>query len=216
VTGGRWRGFGPAGIGALVLILAGALLGPVVGAALVLVWARVSDTSWSALGLVRPRNWAAAIVLGTLAGVGLKLVMKAVVMPLLGAPATNEYYRELAGNPSAVPGMFLAILVGAGFGEEVLYRGYLFERLGRLLGSSGRAKAVIIGITTLLFAAAHYPGQRLPGVEQALFTGLAFGTAFAITGQLWPVIFAHAAFDLAAYALIYWGLEEVVAHLIFG
>lgn len=29
------------------------------------------------------------------------------------------------------------------------------------------------------------------------------------------LIFAHAAFDLAALAMIYWNLESTVAHLVF-
>ena len=55
----------------------------------------------------------------------------------------------------------------------------------------------------------------LPGVEQAMITGLVFGTIFAITGRIWMVMCAHAAFDLAAVAIIYWNLETTVAHLVF-
>ncbi|TMA33009.1 MAG: CPBP family intramembrane metalloprotease, partial [Deltaproteobacteria bacterium] len=56
--------------------------------------------------------------------------MKAVVMPLFGAPAINPAYHYLAGNTAALPGMILAVIFGAGFGEEIFFRGYLFERLG--------------------------------------------------------------------------------------
>jgi len=44
---------------------------------------------------------------------------------------------------------------------------------------------------------------------------LVFGTIFAFTGRIWMLIIAHAAFDLTAYAIIYWSLESDVAHLIF-
>ena len=30
--------------------------------------------------------------------------------------------------------MLFAVIVGAGFGEETVFRGYLFERLGKLFG----------------------------------------------------------------------------------
>ena len=36
-------------------------------------------------------------------GVALKLAMKAMVMPLLGAPAVNEAFRFLAGNRALLP-----------------------------------------------------------------------------------------------------------------
>jgi hypothetical protein len=35
------------------------------------------------------------------------------------------------------------------------------------------------------------------------------------TGRIWPLMVTHAAFDLAALAMIYWNLESDVAHLIF-
>ena len=40
-------------------------------------------------------------------------------------------------------------------------------------------------------------------------------TTFAVTGRIWMLMFAHAAFALTAYAMIYWDLESKVAHLVF-
>ena len=62
----------------------------------------------------------------------------------------------------------------------------------------------------------HYPVQGLAGVQQATIVGLVLGSIYAITGRIWTLIFAHAAFDLAALALIYWNLESDVAYLIFS
>ena len=53
------------------------------------------------------------------------------------------------------------------------------------------------------------------GIEQAMITGLVFGTIFSITGRIWMVMCAHAAFDLAAVAIIYGNLETTVGHLVF-
>lgn len=141
--------------------------------------------------------------------------MKSIVMPMLGADPVNHAYHYLAGNAAAVPGFLFTLIVGAGFGEETFYRGYLFERLGKLFGHSAGAKAAIVLLTSVLFAAAHYASQGTAGVEQALITGLVFGTIFALTGRLWTLMCAHAAYDLTAYAIIYWNLEPTVAHLIF-
>ena len=94
-------------------------------------------------------------------------------------------------------------------------QGYLFERLGKLFGTGAGAKVSIVLLTSALFALGHYSNLGLPGVEQAMITGLTFGTIFAITGRIWMVMCAHAAFDLAAVAIIYWNLEATVAHLVF-
>jgi membrane protease YdiL (CAAX protease family) len=111
--------------------------------------------------------------------------------------------------------MIYTLIVVAGFGEETLYRGWMFERLGKLFGRSVWATTFIVLFTSVLFGLAHYSVQGLAGSEQALITGLVFGTIFALTGRIFFPMVAHAAFDLTALALIYWNLEPNVAHLIF-
>ncbi len=155
------------------------------------------------------------MALGIALGIALKFLMKMIVMPLFGADAINQAYQHLVGNRAALPGMFYAVIVGAGFGEETLFRGYLFERLGKLFGPGAVARLLIVLFTAGLFGLAHYPEQGVPGVQQAVIVGLVFGTIYAVKGQLFMLMIAHAAFDLTALAMIYWGLEETVAHLIF-
>lgn len=209
----RLRGFGPPGLLAIAVILAGSVVGPPVSALLVLAWMQLSETPPATLGFSAPRSWTATIVVGVAFGISFKLIMKALVMPLLGAPPLNATYHYLAGNAAALPAVIVTLLIGAGFGEEVFFRGYLFERLGKLLGSGLTPRIATVVLTAGLFAAAHYQDQGLPGVEQAVVTGLVFGGIFAWRRQLWFVMVAHAAFDLAAVALIYWDLEARVAHL---
>lgn len=211
----RLRGFGPLGIFAVFVILAGNLVVVPLSALLVLAWVRRSGTSWAAIGYVRPRSWIGGIVVGIAFGSVLKLLMKALVMPLLGANAINQTYHYLAGNAAALPGVLFLVIVGAGFGEETVFRGYLFERIGKLLGSGTGAKAAIVVITSVLFGLAHYADQGLAGTQQATIVGLVFGTIFAITGRIWMLMCAHAAFDLTALALIFWNVESDVAHFVF-
>ena len=211
----RLRGFGPLGLLAILVILAGNLIVVPLSALLVLAWAHWSRTPWQELGFVRPRSWIGGLAVGIAFGSVFKLLMKMLVMPLLGADPINQAYHYLAGNTAALPGMLFAILVGAGFGEETLFRGFHFERLGKLFGSSAGAKISIVLLTAAWFGLAHFPEQGLAGVQQATIVGLVFGAIFARTGRLWMLMCAHAAFDLTALALIYWELEADVAHLIF-
>lgn len=199
----------------MVAILAGNLVVVPLSAVLVLLWAHRSGTPWHAIGYVQPRSWIVTVGVGLIVGVVLKLVMKAVVMPILGAPPINPTYHYLVGNTAALPGILFAMIVGAGFGEETVFRGYLFERLGKLLGTSARAKAAIVALTALLFGLAHYD-QGIPGVQQGTIVGLAFGTIYAVTGRIWMLMIAHAAFDLTALAIIYWDLETAVARFFFN
>lgn len=136
-------------------------------------------------------------------------------MPLLGADPVNHAYHHLEGNRAAIPWALYAMVIGAGFGEETLFRGYMFERLGKLFGDGKGAKILIVLVTSVLFGLAHYSVQGLAGVEQATVVGLILGSIFAVTGRIWLLMVAHAAFDLTAYAMIYWNMETRVAHLIF-
>jgi membrane protease YdiL (CAAX protease family) len=215
------RGFGPLGILPILVILAGNFAVAPVSAVLVLVWARLSRTPWREIGYVRPESWIRTLAVGVVFGTGFKLLMKAIVMPLLGAPPINQAFHYLAGNTAALPAILYVVIFGAGFGEETVFRGWMFERFGKLFGTGAWANTMpvrlglIVLITSIWFGLDHYAVQGLPGVQQATIVGLVFGTLFAITGQLAMLMIAHAAFDLTALAMIYWDVESEVAHFIF-
>lgn len=216
----RLRGLGPTGILAILVVLltGNVAVAPMVhvpvGALLVLAWARLTRTPWHEIGYVRPRSWIVTLATGIVAGVAFKLAMKAIVMPLLGADPVNPAYRFLTGNTAMLPAATWA-MINAGFSEETVFRGFLFERLGKLLGSSVAAKALIVVATSVGFGLLHYPGQGLAGAEQATIVGLVAGSIYAATGRLPFLMVLHAAFDLTALAIIYWDLETTVARMFF-
>jgi membrane protease YdiL (CAAX protease family) len=206
------RGFGPAGVVAMLAIV---LSGNLVGAALVFVWALASGTPLRKLGFVRPGSWPLTVTVGVVAGVGLKLLMKTVVLPLAGFGPINPTYSYLVGNRAALPGTLFLMVVGGGFGEETIWRGFLFDRFDALFGGAAAARPAIVLVTSALFAMAHYPDQGVAGAAQALVTGIVFGTMFAATRTLWLSIAAHAAYDVAAVLIIYFDVESSLAHAIF-
>lgn len=210
----KLRGSGPLGVLAFVIIAAfGPVLEPL-GTVLVLAWVRASGTSFGALGFVRPRSLGRTTITGIVFGCGLKLFLKAIVMPLLGADPINRTYHDLAGNSAALIVMAFYVLV-ASFNEETVFRGFVFERLGKLLGHRLAATIATVLISSTWFSSVHYLEQGVPGVEQAAMTGLAFGTIFAVTRQIWIPMVAHAAYDFTAVAIIYLDIESTIAHLVF-
>jgi membrane protease YdiL (CAAX protease family) len=211
----RLRGFGPLGLLSIVIVVAGNFLLAPLSALLALVWAWLSETPWRDLGFVRPRSWIRTILVGTVFGVALKFAMKSIVMPLLGAPPVNGPFHFLAHNPAEVPWMLYTIIVVAGFGEEVIFRGWAFERFGKLLGTAPWAKVFSVLVTSFWFGYAHYGFQGMPGVQNATIVGLTFAAIFAVTGRIYLLMIAHIAFDLAAFAMIYWEWETSVAHFFF-
>jgi membrane protease YdiL (CAAX protease family) len=211
----KLRGFGPIGILAMVVVVGFAPLFEPFGVLPALWWTHRSRTPWSELGFVQPRSWIATVAIGVAFGTAFKLAMKAIVMPLLGAPEINQAYHYLVGNSAALVGMMAVVVFGAGFGEEFVFRGFLFERLGKLLGTDVPAKAATVVLTSVYFGGIHYFVQGFSAVEQSTIMGLVFGTIFLIRKRIFMLMVAHAAFDVVAVLIIYWDLESYVAHFFF-
>ena len=90
--------------------------------------------------------------------------------------------------------------------EEVIYRGWLLGRLRRLgwPAAIGLSAAAHAAYKTALFA---QPSITVPidYASLALLTaagGLILGGLRALSGNLWPAIVAHAAFDLVVYRAV--------------
>ena len=213
------RGFGLVGVLFTIIVV---LIGNVsfaniiilpIGALVVLAWVKITETPLREIGYVKPKSWIVIVVIGLILGITFKFLMKAIVMPIFGANPVNQSYHFLAGNKALLPAAIWAMLA-AGFGEETVFRGFLFARLERLLGRNRNSKVLIVTITSALFAFSHY-SQGIAGIEQAAITGLVFGSIYAGSRSIWMIMIAHATFDLTALALIYWNLEISVAHIIF-
>jgi ABC-2 type transport system ATP-binding protein len=121
-------------------------------------------------------------------------VAAAVAVPL-GAAIGVALFAVLARRRRATPlGAGLVVAV-AGAGEEALWRGFA---LGRIASGVGVAGAVVL--STIGFAASHFPAQRLRGVRLQLGTGLVFGTLYALSGSLLAAVSAHGLYNVLVLA----------------
>lgn len=210
------RRMGALGSFAALFVLAGVLAGPPVAATLVFVWLWLSRTPLADIGLKRPGSWFGMLVVGVVAGVALKLAMKGVVMPYFGAPGKAPIYQHLHGDLNAFLIEVPQMIILAGFAEEIVFRGFLINRLQALLGSSVASGLIIVVITAGIFGPLHYIAQGQFGALQATLIGVMFASAYLLNGQrLWSLMVAHATFDVVSIYLIYAGLEEKVAHAVF-
>jgi len=87
-------------------------------------------------------------------------------------------WRETGRDPGNVDLM----IIGAGLEKNPVPR-YMFERLGKLLGSGVAARTAIVLITSILFGLVHYSVQGLSGAEQGTIVGLVYGAIFAVTAE---------------------------------
>ena len=110
---------------------------------------------------------------------------------------TKNYVINLVGRDTDVfTGLLLAVLLslGAGFAEEVFFRGMLFQSILRATNDSDIAALII---SSAVFGLAHYPvfGQK-PLLES--FLGGTFGFLYISSGYNLAVpIVAHSLYDAA-------------------
>ena len=144
------------------------------------------DHPWQQLGVVvRPSAGLRAFIRGLLKAAGLLL---GVVVVLLLSGQSQWQGQLTAGQLLNA----IALLLGVGFAEELLFRGWLWGEL-ELLGGRQRA----IGLQAAFFALVH-PWYQLPPIEAiALLVGLVLlGLALALQrradqGALWGSIGLH-------------------------
>ncbi len=125
------------------------------------------------------------------AGVGTLLGFRSIRRAVGGKE--TPLVHELMPVTTKEKGLFAALSLCAGFGEEMAYRGYAISALVVATGSAPLALVV----TSASFGVLHaYQGAI--GVVRTAVVGLILGAAFLYTGSLWPPMVAHMLIDLVA------------------
>ena len=177
-----------------------------------MVWAArryLDRRPWSGLRLTGPREACRPFLVGALSwllpaalGLGTALVLGASVTP--SAPAAQIVLSLLV--------LTLLVLIYEAVPEELIFRGYLFRNLNTALSAwlAVVAQAVLFTLwgtgLWVLGNGWEVLAERLP-----LFfgMGLVLGGIRLVTGNVWACVGFHLAFQVAAQALLSWGLFEV-------
>jgi membrane protease YdiL (CAAX protease family) len=183
---------------------------------LVAIWAglRVRGQSWADLGL--------SLRGGGLRAAGRTIVQAALVLILAmtafvaggmlmqsfasaGAAADTSGYDYLRGNLPRLLMALAAVYVVSSFGEEVLYRGFLINRMEAVIGKGRVATGAAITASAVIFGLAHF-NWGVVGIVQTFFMGLVLALAYVITSRnLWALVLAHALMDTLLLVQVYAG-----------
>ncbi len=165
------------------------------------------------LGLKRPSRWWTIPLWGFIALL-VNVVVQGFVIPPLGAllnvpPPDFSRYGVLEGNLALfVPTVMGAMFTG-GFIEEVIYRGFIIDRLGRIFGGGRRALLVAALTCGVPFGLVHFQ-WGIGGMFVTAVMGAILGLMFLATRRnLWPLIAAHAVLDLILLLQVYLGMLNV-------
>jgi CAAX protease family protein len=169
----------------------------------------VRKLRWRDVGLRRFRNWKTTIGFGVAAGLLLEgfelLVSQPILVRLLGKQPDLDDFRALTGNLKLTL-LFVGLTwILAAYGEEMVYRGYLMNRVADLLNRTRRAWIISLILVHVAFALAHaYQGWT--GVIDEGLMGLLLGVIYLRTGRNLAVpIIAHGIGDTIDFILIFLG-----------
>jgi membrane protease YdiL (CAAX protease family) len=169
----------------------------------------VRKTGWRGVGLKLYRNWQSSIALGVAAGVLLETLELFLTQPLLvkwlGNPPDLETFRTLHGNLQWTLLALAGTWTLAAFGEEMVYRGYLMNRVADLLNRTPTAWIVSLVAVDSAFGLAHAYQGMTGAIDEGLM-GLLLGLIYLRTGRNLAVpIIAHGISDTIDFVLIFFG-----------
>lgn len=163
--------------------------------------------TWRAMGLKFPSSFS-----GFLSGTALTVLIVVIVagVALLAIPLLSSFLGPPPLNPLtniATLQQYLTIMAiawtSAAIGEELLFRGFLMNRLHDVFGSSKSAWVGALLVQTVLFGLAHYY-QGLFGIILTGIVGFVFGAFYLLDKRnLVPLIAAHGLVDTISLTQFY-------------
>lgn len=130
------------------------------------------------------------------------------LLPVIGIPLPDYSVLSgwIEGNPTALPLALRWVWTTVPFGEELLARGFLIDRLEAVLRGIPGALLLAVTASAALFGLAH----RYQGPGGMLLTGsigLVLGWLYIRQGRnLWANVIVHALVDTVAIVLVYFGI----------
>jgi hypothetical protein len=174
-------------------------------------WAslRLRGMRWKDVGFARPRSWRTALIVGVLCGISIEAFELFISQPLLerwtGKMPDLSEIAAVHGNLKLLLIFLLLTWSLAAFGEELVYRGYLMNRVAGLFRDTQTGWVVSLAIISIVFGCAHM-NQGATGMLENIWDGLLLGVVYLASGRnLTAAIIAHGVTDTMDVLLMYGG-----------
>jgi membrane protease YdiL (CAAX protease family) len=174
-------------------------------------WAslRLRGLRWKDVGFAKPQRWGYALWLGIAAGTIMEVFELFVSQPLLtrwlGKMPDLSDFTDLVGNLKLTVLFLVLVWTLGALGEELVYRGYLMNRLAGLLRGTRTGWAMGLVVMGIVFGCAHIDEGRT-GMTENILSGILLGLLYLASGRNLAVpVIAHAFSDSLDFLLIYLG-----------
>lgn len=162
---------------------------------------------WREIGLRHPARWGYTLLSAVIVGIAYQFLSIYALDPLIvlvtSRPVDLSQFAPIKGNTAMLVGFLVTAWTVIAFGEELIFRGYLLNRVAGLSDGDGLTWAVSLVVVSVLFGVGHLY-QGVSGVIDNIFSGLVFGGLYLWSGRnLWWPIIAHGVYDSVAFVLIF-------------
>ena len=140
-----------------------------------------------------------------LAYIILELLMDFVIQPAVSftfnEPADYSSFKIIEGNTALYFKWLFNMWISAAVGEELLFRGYVFSQLKKIIGDK---KTVIIILSAILFSVPHLY-QGIAGLVITFLFGIFFALLYNKYQNIWINIIVHGLINTLFLTLSYLG-----------
>jgi membrane protease YdiL (CAAX protease family) len=133
-------------------------------------------------------------------------ILASIIMAnIIGIPEASDMsaYNYIKGNFGMLALSLIGVYIVSSFGEEVVYRAFLINRISELTSKRKSNLIIAVLISSIIFGLAHY-SWGLVGIIQTTFMGLALGFSYLyLKRKIWVLIIAHAYMDTILMVQLY-------------
>jgi uncharacterized protein len=168
---------------------------------------RLRGMRWRDVGFGVYASWGKTLLVGILAGAGMEMLELYCTQPLLarltGQMPDLSAFGRVAGNLKWLAISLAFTWTFFAFGEELIFRGYLMNRIAGLIGRTRGGWGVALLLASVMFGLSHF-GQGIAGVSENFIDGLILGALYLKFGcNLAVPIIAHGVTDSVDFLLIF-------------
>lgn len=174
-------------------------------------WAslRLRGMRWKDVGFRSPPDWKKALLLGVAVGLCMEALELFITQPLLarlmGKMPDLSDFADMVGNWKMFVIYLLLIWTLGVLGEEIVYRGYLMNRVAGVFRDTKAAWVLSLIAVSVVFGCGHLD-QGATGMTENVLNGLLLGGLYLACGRNLAVpVIAHAVTDTLDMVLIYLG-----------
>ena len=178
---------------------------------LLFIWIYLKRTkeNFAGIGFSFKKFESKSVIIGAIAAITLFLFIQYIFFPILNKiiylkPANLDDFKNIKGHLLNYVFILAAGFVVGGFYEEIVFHGFIFTRLNKII--SGKSALIVSFILTNLLFGLYHIQQGTSGIINAFIAGCAYNALMIkFNRNLWYAILFHAFFDAIGLTYIYLG-----------